>query len=278
MLASLVSEVLRGMGREPEYRFLPFSDALDKAGEGRVLGTFPWFRNTDREQRFIYSAPISRRRICDLLRSRGEIGGPHRRASMGSRASRPCGWRAMLTASSMLIGSGTRIARGCGRGECRDSNCWSRRNTRLREARGRSRWTMSRRAARSARADPPRLSARDRAVSRCSSARSCDGRCRAFPVLENRSNAVDSSAISTRPSEEVASGRARRTASEDRLGDGGRGNLGRNRRSAGWRADPRAGRPPMPRRPSCCRAGPGRRGAMEPTFSRRAACLRGCQR
>ena len=58
MLTALVSEVLRGMGREPDYQFLPFSDALDKAGAGRVLGTFPWFRNTDREKRFVYSEPL----------------------------------------------------------------------------------------------------------------------------------------------------------------------------------------------------------------------------
>ncbi len=58
LLTALVTEVLRGMDRAPEYEFLPFSVALDKAAEGKAIGTFPWFSNAERAERFVYSEPI----------------------------------------------------------------------------------------------------------------------------------------------------------------------------------------------------------------------------
>lgn len=58
LLSGLVTEILRGMGREPEYHFLPFSEALKRTKEGDAIGTFPWFKTTRREESFVYSAEI----------------------------------------------------------------------------------------------------------------------------------------------------------------------------------------------------------------------------
>ena len=58
LLSALVSEVLKGMDREPVYEFLPFANALQMTDEGKAIGTFPWFRNAEREKAFAYSNPI----------------------------------------------------------------------------------------------------------------------------------------------------------------------------------------------------------------------------
>lgn len=58
LLAALVTEILKGMDHEPVYEFLPFSNTLQMTDEGKALGTFPWFRNAEREKAFSYSDPI----------------------------------------------------------------------------------------------------------------------------------------------------------------------------------------------------------------------------
>ncbi|MCP4381426.1 MAG: amino acid ABC transporter substrate-binding protein [Hyphomicrobiales bacterium] len=58
ILSGLVTEVLRGMGRLPDYQFLPFSVALESTRNGSAIGTFPWFETVDRKKEFVYSDPI----------------------------------------------------------------------------------------------------------------------------------------------------------------------------------------------------------------------------
>lgn len=55
LLSVLVTEILKAMGRDPEYQFLPFSIALETTNEGNAIGSFPWLRNAEREKEFVYS-------------------------------------------------------------------------------------------------------------------------------------------------------------------------------------------------------------------------------
>ena len=55
LTAQIVDQVFKGMGCQPRYSFVPYYLGYQLVREGKITGTFPWFKNETRVEEMVFS-------------------------------------------------------------------------------------------------------------------------------------------------------------------------------------------------------------------------------
>ena len=88
--SQIVKEALKAVGRETILVFLPWRRAAAMTAQGRYAGSFPWAKNAEREELFLYSEPIRVERIRFFARLDREL--DQAKSWQGLRLCIPDGW------------------------------------------------------------------------------------------------------------------------------------------------------------------------------------------
>lgn len=57
-IAKLVIDAFTASGMDSQLEWLPWARALRKTAKAQINATFPWYRSQQREQKFLFSAPL----------------------------------------------------------------------------------------------------------------------------------------------------------------------------------------------------------------------------